>query len=108
MITIKLLPALAVVASTIGIGGVIYLTRLVHADEHTEDREKIAYVITAQSTMQQILNTQLLSEELMRARDLRKRIRDNPADSALEADMLIKTELHIEQLRQAAAVKPRT
>ena len=104
----KLTVAVGALASFIGISGVVYLTGLVHADQHTEDREKIASVITAQHTMQQILHTQLLSEELIRARDLRRRIQDNPAGSELEADMLIKTELHIEQLRQAAAVKPRT
>lgn len=83
----------------IGVGGVGYLIQLVHADEHVSDRNKLGQLEVQTSSLLQVINSNMLTEELMRAARLRTELEDSDDPNKLRR--LIETEQNIDRLRKS-------
>lgn len=89
------------VVAFVGIGGVVYVARLVHASEHKEDKTELQQLKIQTTSLVQIVNSNMLTEELMRAAQLRRELEAKDDEETLRR--LIQTEQTIEQLRESMA-----
>ena len=89
------------VGAFIGIGGVGYVVRLVHASEHAQDKTQLEQLQVQTTSLVQIVNSNMLTEELMRAAQLRRELEVKDDEETLRR--LVQTEQTIDQLRKSMA-----
>jgi uncharacterized membrane protein len=87
------------VAVFVGFGTVVYLARLVHASEHEQDKTDLQQLQTQTTSLLQIVNSNMLTEELMRAAQLRRELEVKDDEETLRR--LVQTEQTIDQLRKS-------